>query len=222
MKKYYLIIIIIYLITIPLITIPLLLAKNNFVQNKTSCFYGYLKGDNVRMRKGPGLDYKSLGYLKYGTFVSTLKRTNYKSTVGKMVNYWYFCKLSSNQTGWIFGAFIEKGEFDAIKMRDKLPELEDIPEEVDVILNKSWLDCPPARRESNCSALLITKNYFLYKTATYQLISVNNIAVNKFSIKGKLKYSSQIVSRPLIIKKLIISYNKTKNILYLGKKSFYP
>ena len=67
---------------------------------------GIVTGDNLKLRKAPNLNSKTLYLIKKKTSIYILRRTKQKSKVGEFLNYWYEVKLHTGISGWLYGQYI--------------------------------------------------------------------------------------------------------------------
>ncbi len=83
-------------------------------------FYGsenkiyYVTHNNVRLRIGPGISFKSQGYLKIYTCLSRVKnKSKTREKIGSYNEYWYYVVQiglypGNGFKGWVYGAYIRK------------------------------------------------------------------------------------------------------------------
>nr|WP_018086815.1 N-acetylmuramoyl-L-alanine amidase [Desulfurispora thermophila] len=65
---------------------------------------GFVAGNTVNLRSGPGTNYNILGQLPYGTPLFLLDKTN----------DWYQVRLSGGQTGWLIASLVQLGDHGGI------------------------------------------------------------------------------------------------------------
>jgi uncharacterized protein YgiM (DUF1202 family) len=66
-------------------------------------------GDDVRLRSGPSLQHRILGFVNSGDAVTVLERGADPADVGGRKDYWYRVRADGvGMEGWMFGRFLEK------------------------------------------------------------------------------------------------------------------
>lgn len=70
-----------------------------------------VKGDYVRIRSGPGLEYRIITKVNKDTVVEILEKDTRFVTIDNNKNYWYKVRVKGTNTeGWMFGAFLGQKE----------------------------------------------------------------------------------------------------------------
>ncbi len=66
---------------------------------------------SVRMRSQPSNDSRIIRRLSTGTVVQIIERTDHKIGISNMYDYWYKVQLLNGSVGWVFGFYLDRGQF---------------------------------------------------------------------------------------------------------------
>lgn len=160
---------------------------------------GYINADNVNVRKAPDIKSESLGFLKLGTWIKIIKKSDKQSLIDGKPNYWYLCQYEPGE-GWIFGELITKGKFNHDKYIKSLPKLTSIPKSYYILKMNSWNNCTPKEAEEGgmgCYNINFSENMVITNfppgNEYYQILEIASLKDDVFKLKIKHLMSDCIV-----------------------------
>lgn len=112
---------------------------------------GFITGNFVNMRTEPSSLSDSIGTLNKYMGVFILEKTKVKFKIGKSENYWFKCYFEygiKNEPFWIFGDYVEYGDFNLKKIVSEIPSHSYSSKIYNIISNKKenqgyWSNIPP-------------------------------------------------------------------------------
>jgi len=197
----------------------------------------YINANNVNIRSGPSTKHGSKGFLKIGTSITILKRSDKKVTIGKKTDYWYLCQYEPGE-GWVFGSLISRGKFDQSNFVKKLPKPK-VLSKYNVLKANPWNNCNKQEAEDGgmgCYDIIFgektVKTTFPPENEYFQILQVKSNAKNSFIFKVKLIMSNSIIMadyenslfnlkgrRKLYT--FVVKYNPKENTITINKDKYY-
>jgi hypothetical protein len=194
-------------------------------------FSAYTIANNITLRKYPSNHSEAIGYYKMGTKLIVKRRTKEMYSVNERKNYWYLC---GNYTGWIFGDYINKGEFSKSDYINNLPEITNTPAQFNEVLKYSYIECPLESlvgENMNCVTwqFRFRKNVIIFaglppkldSAIVYKILSCEEINSEVF-IKAELLFTYYPIDTIDTADKITtIKINRNIDTIQFGKRTIY-
>jgi tetratricopeptide (TPR) repeat protein len=78
----------------------------NYPDSQVSRYIGEIRMDNVKLRKDPNTKSSIIKVIRIGTLVRVTDRSDLKTGIGNMYDFWYKVRLGDGAEGWIYGVYL--------------------------------------------------------------------------------------------------------------------
>ncbi|MDH5680261.1 MAG: SH3 domain-containing protein [Spirochaetota bacterium] len=210
----------------------LVLVLSSFLYSTEDGSY-YTIEDGVTLRKGPGLSYPVIGYLKpYTQLMADIGKSQSKEKIEEHNEHWYHVVGSAFGDpfqGWVYGAFIKKmTHIQAKKKKDQFVRELPLPEvhpDYSNFINTKWIDQEkPKGGDFFGSYKFKRKVAEEYSFPFIKIYKITGVIKNKSELvlTATVLFLSYYVKNPNETVKLTIKRVMGKKYILVNGRKFYP